>query len=378
LANYDSQINGRLKHLEKKANDKLAIKTAVDLLLTRGQFLGAISDYAKADDLATAYVAAYPDDAAGYLLRAEVHTRLHRFDGAIADLVAAEKIGMVASDGAAIRTTIAQGRGNYEDALRARKQTAEKRPNGLTLGALAALYAERGEFDLAHATFDKAVGELKRGSPIGPAWLMFQWGRAYELEGSMSEARDLYKLAYDRFPRYAEAAGHYAGTLAATGQRPKAIEVLRELITKTDHPEYTGQLAELEAAAGNAEAATKLVETTRAGWERWLTPFPEAFADHAARFYLGPGANPSRAHELAGINTSVRRTPASLTLLIEAALAAEDPEAACNAAGQAMALVNPTKKLHFESWRAFKKCENADMAAKLEKLLGIEGDAVDK
>lgn len=378
MANYDSQINGRLQALEKKPNNKLALKGAVDLLLTRGQFLGSIEDYATADDLAARYAAAHPDDPAGYLLRAEVHARLHRFDAAVADLVAAEKLGMVASDGVALRTVIAQGRGNYEDALRHRKEAADKRPNGLTLGALAALYAERGELDEAHATFERAVGELGRGSPIGPAWLLFQWGRAYELQDSMSEARDLFELAYNRFPRYAEAAAHYAGTLAATGRRPEALKVLRELVTVTDHPEFQGQLAELEAAAGNTAAAESLIEQARAGWERWLTPFPEAFADHAARFYLGVGANPKRAHELATINAGVRRTPASLTLLIEAALAANDPTAACTAASTAMALTNPTKKLHFEAWRAFTRCENTEMTAKLEKILGIEGDGVDK
>jgi hypothetical protein len=50
---------------------------------------------------------------------------------------------------------------------------------------------------------------------------------------------------------------------------------------------------------------------------------PEAFADHAAEFWLTAGADPSRAPGLARINLAVRATPRAHDLLRQATFALE-------------------------------------------------------
>ena len=62
--------------------------------------------------------------------------------------------------------------------------------------------------------------------------------------------------------------------------------------------------------------------------------FPEAFADHAARFYLG--FRPARALALARMNLAARRTAEAYELALGAAVAAG--EADCDLAAQAAAL----------------------------------------
>jgi hypothetical protein len=50
---------------------------------------------------------------------------------------------------------------------------------------------------------------------------------------------------------------------------------------------------------------------------------PEAFADHAAEFWLAAGADPMKALRLARINSGVRQTPRARDLLSQAVAAAQ-------------------------------------------------------
>jgi hypothetical protein len=60
-----------------------------------------------------------------------------------------------------------------------------------------------------------------------------------------------------------------------------------------------------------------------------LSRDPLAFADHAAEFYLGPGADPERAWVLAQQNLANRQTPRAAALAIKAAEASGRYADAC-------------------------------------------------
>jgi hypothetical protein len=111
------------------------------------------------------------------------------------------------------------------------------------------------------------------------------------------------------------------------------------------------------------------VEEARAEWERYVTTLPKAFADHAARFYLGVGKNPQRALELARQNLANRDVPEARELVIQAALAAGDTATACEVAGP---LIDAALRAHrFAAWQAFSRCGRTDEANRLAKDLGI-------
>ena len=99
-----------------------------------------------------------------------------------------------------------------------------------------------------------------------------------------------------------------------------------------------------------------------------MTALPEAFADHAARFYLAAGADPARALELARANLANRTTAEARALVVEAALAANQPATACEVAA---ALASGTRAQQFLAWRAFGACGRAAEAAALARRLGI-------
>ncbi len=154
------------------------------------------------------------------------------------------------------------------------------------------------------------------------AWTEFQRGQLWERQGQPTKAISYYRAATERLPEYAVAQAHLAGLLAAEGDRPQAIERLREVTKTATDPEFVGQLAGLLEEAGQHDEAAKLKAQATAGFEKLLARHPAAFADHAARFYLGPGANPKRAFELAELNLEGRQSPDAFDLGLTAALEA--------------------------------------------------------
>jgi hypothetical protein len=76
--------------------------------------------------------------------------------------------------------------------------------------------------------------------------------------------------------------------------------------------------AEILAARGEREAALSEVERAAAVYERLLARRPDAYADHAAAFFMGIGNRPQLAVDLATANWALRDTPRSRSLLARA------------------------------------------------------------
>jgi hypothetical protein len=71
-------------------------------------------------------------------------------------------------------------------------------------------------------------------------------------------------------------------------------------------------------------AAAREAERAAAAYEELLAKRPEAYADHAAAFYLGIGNRPQRAADLAWLNRQFRDTERSRSLLASALRATEE------------------------------------------------------
>jgi len=108
-----------------------------------------------------------------------------------------------------------------------------------------------------------------------------------------------------------------------------AIALVRPLVEQSDDPEYAGQLSSLLADSGARDEAAALRARAAARYDQLIARHPAAFADHAARFWLGPGADASKALTLARLNLAARRTAESQSLLAAAEHAAK-PRARSN------------------------------------------------
>jgi tetratricopeptide (TPR) repeat protein len=317
----------------------------LELLLQRAAIRGELSDYTAALAESAEVVKTSPDDATAWKLRVDALSRVHKFKEA---RVALAEYGKHIHKSFLVEplASIDDGEGNTSAALAARA-TLGTGPAPITV--YAGTLAEVGRYDEALALMPKATTNLRYTTPVFVSWLLFQWGRVYEQKGELAAARDFYLEAHRRLPGSVETLEHLALTLIATGEPDRA----KALVAGQTHPS-------LLAIAGDPRAAD--------AWERYVAALPEAFADHAARYYLP--TKPARALELARVDFANRPARlASRALVVEAALAAGDAASACAVVEPLVAA--PLRAHRFLAWKALSACDRKAEAERLAAELGI-------
>jgi len=143
-------------------------------------------------------------------------------------------------------------------------------------------------------------------------------------EGELEDARGSFEAAQRRLPSYAPARGHLAEVEAELGETDSATDRLQALALTSDDPDYAAQLARILADVGHHTEARHWSRLAAAHFDELLARRPEAFADHAAEFWLAAGADPDKALRLAKMNVEGRNTPRARGLLAKA-IAANRP-----------------------------------------------------
>jgi hypothetical protein len=119
--------------------------------------------------------------------------------------------------------------------------------------------------------------------------------------------------ALDYLPQFVAANLHLAEIETARGDTAAALGRLARIADSGD-PEVLALLGRLHAAENPARGARE-IEVARTRFEALLARQPLAFADHAAEFYLGAGADADRAWHLATANYAERKTSRARELL---------------------------------------------------------------
>lgn len=373
--NLIGEIEMKDKMLARDPHNRVVLPSQVALEQTRAQLFGRLDGYERALALADRLVADDPKDPNAYLARAQARSSVHRFPEALADAAKAEKLPRANTDRIAdLRATVLLATGKGEEALKIRAQRAAAAPDLSTLAAVAVAESELGRTDEAERHFVEAQRHYRNVSPFPVAALWFQEGVMWERAGRLARAEELYRAAIERLPRYAPARGHFAGVIAARGDRDAAIGILMALVNDADDPEYLGQLAELERQTGRAADGDAHAARGKRRYEELLGRQRAAFADHAARFFLGAGGDPKRALGLARENEKARDTAAARQLVLEAQLAVGDAKGACQAADRALARCADRCVAHARvlAARAYQGC---GQAARAEKELAAAGGA---
>jgi tetratricopeptide (TPR) repeat protein len=133
--------------------------------------------------------------------------------------------------------------------------------------------------------------------------------------GDLRRARAWCDAAVRRLAAFVPAQGHLAELDAALGETAAAIARLRPLAIASDDPDYATQLARILGDAGHTEEAQTLRDKAHARYDELLARHPDAFADHAAEFWLTIGGDRERALRLARQNLSLRQTPRARALV---------------------------------------------------------------
>jgi len=295
----------------------------IHLLALRGSILGTIADYERAQELADRLVHGAFTAAPAFFARAQARALFHRFADALEDLEVAERLGADADVVNRERAALFQGLGRYDEAFAIREEAAHRSPSFESLGALTTLHAERGDTERAVRLHAESVRQYRGISPLPLATLNFQLGVMWMHEGDFDRARDQLTAARRYVAAYAPAQGHLAEVEAELGDAESAVALLYPLATTSDDPDYAGQLARILANAGSTEESRYWRQHAAERYDELIALHPEAFADHAADFWLGAGAEPEKALRLARMNFAIRKTPRARALLSRAVAVCE-------------------------------------------------------
>ena len=147
----------------------------------------------------------------------------------------------------------------------------------------------------AERFFDESRNRYRGVSPFPLALLHFRRALMWLAQGNLHRARTWLGAAHRRLPAYAPAQGHLAEVEAALGETDSAIARLRPLTISSDDPDYAAQLARILSEAGHVEEALEWRARAAARYDELVARHLEAFADHAAEFWLDVGGATDRA-----------------------------------------------------------------------------------
>jgi tetratricopeptide (TPR) repeat protein len=287
----------------------------VELIALRGHVLGCIADVERAEAMADELVGQVPDDGRSFVTRSRMRGAFHRFASALTDLDTAAALDGESVDLDAERATIYQALGRYDEALAIRQLAVDTHAGFSALAALAAVYGECGEMDDAEHWFEAATRSYRGISPFPLATLEFQRGRLWMEHDELRRARAWCDAAVRRVPAYVPAHGHLAELDAALGETTAAIARLRPLALASDDPDYATHLARILADAGETEEAQTWRGKAEVRYDELVARHQDAFADHAAEFWLTVGGDPERALWFAQQNLALRQTPRARALV---------------------------------------------------------------
>lgn len=314
LANLSTSIESLERYRVERATFENLMSLSKFLFL-RGDLLGRIVDHDRAELMSNDAIALSPDTASALYIRARLAGRFHRFEEAKALLNQALAAGHPSQEIDVEKAALLQATGDYKEALAVRERLANDNPGIDTLGALASLLAEMDQWAAAETSYEAALDADESTSPIPCSQLLFEWGVSAMRRGDLDRAEAIFVELDAILPQHVPGCGHRAEVALARGQLKVAEALITPLLAIADDPEYLATHAEILAALGEAEAAASEAQRAAAGYELLLARRPEAYADHAAAFFMGVGNRPQLALDLALANRKLRDTPRSRRLL---------------------------------------------------------------
>ena len=318
LLNLDAQIDAfdmEVRHGHASVETRAGL---AELISLRGLIVGRIADYERAEEIAEQLVRDAPMDPRALLARARMRSVFHRFNDALTDVDEADRLSLDAEAANRERAAIFQAVGRYDESLALREEAVRRQESFENIAALVALHAERGEIEAAEWQYEQSCRRYRGVSPLPLAVLDFQLGLMRMNEGHLEEARSSFEAAQRRVPAYAPARGHLAEVEAQLDAVDSAISRLYSLAVFSDDPDYAAQLASILQKVGRDEESQHWRGQAASHYDQLVANHPNAFADHAAEFWLAAGADPDKAVRLARMNLEVRNTPRARALLAQA------------------------------------------------------------
>lgn len=261
------------------------------------------------------------------VLRATIRQSLHDFDGALADL---DRVVAIAPDDAQAwitRAVVLGVRGRYDEARASCRPLARLAPALVVTVCEASVDALTGSAGPAYERLQAALSRAGDASPGERAWATSTLAEIATRLGRDAAAERAFREALAADPGDAYAAAAYADLLLDLGRPAEAANLCAgklgddNLLLRLVLAERALESPEAEAHArllGARHEASRLREDT-------------VHRREEARFELGVRGDARAALRLARANWEVQREPWDVRVLLEAALAANEPDAAAPA-----------------------------------------------
>ena len=232
------------------------------------------------------------------------------------------------------------GLGDEERAMTAgaHRDFGDGEPATLLIDAI--VNGHMGKVDKADHLFELAEHVTTQEAPFGLTEVYFEWASMCEREGDLPRATALYREAHARIPMHVHATVH----LAALVTPREAVELLSPLEAPDADPDVLAALAIFRDLVADGTGKASLDEAKKS-YAALMAKFPEAYAAHAAWFWLGPGDDTQKALEAARIALVASPTADQLELNLAAAQAAGQRAEACEVAARAKTFLYPTRRL---------------------------------
>ena len=277
--------------------------------MARARLSGDYRDFAAAQAAIDRAFAAAPPRTGPHLTAAILAFSLHRLADAerMLDQITRYAVPPPSGDLAemlGMRGDIALYRGDPGAALLFYRQ-AEALVPGSADFRMAVYHSHAGRPEEADAALVRVEAALSRRTRRALAEIALLRGIIQLDNGRLQAALERFREADRLFPGHWLIEEHIAEGLSLTGNERQAEPILRDVVRRTQHPEYMDALAGLARRRGDQAEATRWATLAREGWVQRIRLFPEAAYGHGIDHCLDV-ADASCALDLAERNHQAR------------------------------------------------------------------------
>ena len=316
VGNLKARIDGQVS---RAAGGRLTLDERaelVDLIALRGHVLGCVADAERAAALADELVVQMPSDARSFLTRARMRGAFHRFESALTDLDAAEALGGNRVDVDAERAAIYQALGRYDEALAVRRMAVDR-----SCRLQAHWRRSQRSTAIAARWTRRSAGSGRRhvatAAPHPSHWRWWSSAAAncgWSTTTSAGPAPGARRRSADFRPTSQRRATSPKLTLPWGRRRRPSPAFGRWRWHPTIPTTRRGSPASCAKPAKPTRRRPGMAKA-EARYADLLARHQDAFADHAAEFWLTIGGDPERALRLARHNLLLRQTPRARALV---------------------------------------------------------------
>ncbi len=309
------------------------------------------------------------------LLRARFNYHVHRLDSIDADLPSARSRAMVGGNKATAAVKVFEGnlamqRGQLDQA-KALWAEAEGLEKGSAKLALALWAFKTADFDTAEELYADLGRNYHGREGEGAAWFDLVQGIMDLERGRYDDALGHLDEADKDLSGYWLVDEHRAEITALKGDLKTAETMYREIIERTNNPEFMDALASLLIDTDRKPEAQQWINRATTRFNEQIALYPEASYGHALGHFLDFGP-PERALELARKNHKVRPNIEAKMLLAQAELGMGNVQPAKALIDASLATEWSTADLHHTASEVYKAAgDTAKADAQLAKAKAI-------